>query len=105
MNAWQIITLSETGLGAVACVVFCFWYGWKLSWSWPKTEHGWFMLTLGVVLGVLFGLISTTRLFGQWWGREGVILLVYTGLIIITFWMPRLVYVSYRDSETPDNQE
>lgn len=96
MRVLEAITLAETVVGAVACAGFCGWYWWKQKRGWPKTEHGWFMMVLGINLGTLFSLIFTSRLFGPWPGREVAILVLYTGLIGITLWMPRLVYLSYR---------
>jgi len=97
MSVIEKITWAETAIGAIGCVSFCLWYWWKQKRGWPKTEHGWFMMVLGMNLGTLFLLIFTSRLLGPWAGRDIVILLLYTSLVGITVWMPRLVYLSYRE--------
>lgn len=86
-------------LGSVNCVVFCGWYWWKQKRGWPKTEHGWFLMLLGACLGLLFTLIWTSQLFNNWPGIQWVIIILYTALVGITFWLPRLVYISYRHQE------
>jgi uncharacterized membrane protein AbrB (regulator of aidB expression) len=97
MTLVEQVIIGETVLGSVGAYVFCAWYWWKQKRGWPKTEHGWFMMTLGFSLGSLFTLVVFNRLVGPWPGRDIAVLVLYTLLIGLTLWMPRLVYLSYRE--------
>lgn len=94
---WFIIT--ETVFGGILGYTFCVWYWFRLKRGWPRTEHGWFMMFLGLTLGCLFSLIVVNRIIGAFPGREFVIVAIYTCLVLVTAWLPRLVYISHRNHQ------
>jgi len=89
------------GTGMISILVGLGWWIRRLGWmGWWELEHGRFMMLLS---GSLFGLFSLvlTRPFASGGGwRQVFAVVVYLGLLSLTFWLPRLVWVSLeRDME------
>jgi hypothetical protein len=97
-------SLVVTLIGLFNCIVFCGWYWYRSRGSWMKSEYGWFLMMFIGCLGSLFALIVSNRIFGAWPYRLHVSLALYSSYVLITFWLPRLVWLSFRTGDIPSNK-
>lgn len=104
MTWYQITTAVITGVGLSMCVGFMLWYGLRSRMKWAKSEHGWFMMYIALSLGGLFGLICFNQFVGDWSGRLVAGVVVFSLLVGITFWLPRILWVSIRLAEREAQQ-
>jgi len=99
MNWSQIVLACVTGLGLADCVIFMAWYARRSRMKWALIEHGWFIMYIAFALGSLFGLVLANQIFGNWTGRVVVSIIVFALLVGVTFWLPRILWVSIRLAE------
>lgn len=94
MTFWQALSMIIAATGMISILVGVGWWIRRLGWlGWYELEHGRFMMLLS---GSLFGLFSLvlTRPFapGDW--RQIFAVAIYLGFLLLTFWLPRLVWIS-----------
>lgn len=94
MNAYQAAVSVTSGLGLLSCAGFCIRWGVRSRMRWAGSEHGWFLMSIAVLLGWLFGMILAFQIFGDWTGRRWVALALYICLFVLTLWFPRILWVS-----------
>ena len=100
MTFWDVVSVAIAATGMISILIGLGWWVRRLGWmGWWELEHGRFMMLLS---GSLFGLFSLilTRPFAPGGWRQVFALVVYLGLLSLTFWLPRLIWISFeRDRE------
>jgi hypothetical protein len=94
MSFWEWVSVFIAGLGMASVLVGLSWWVRRLGWwGWWELEHGRFMMLLS---GSLFGLFSLVITRAAWSGlsRQIFAVAVYLGLLALTLWLPRLVWIS-----------
>lgn len=97
MEWYRVASSVVSGIGLVNCLTFCVWWGIRSRMRWMRTEnaeHGWFLMAVATVFGSLFGIILINQTLGEWPGRQIVSLTVFILLVLLTFWFPRILWVS-----------
>lgn len=92
MSWFQVATLTITSVGLFNCLIFCIAYAVLSRGKWWKTEEGKFLMVFMAVLGSLFALIISNRLFGDWPGRRLIVTALYLSYVVATFWPIRLLW-------------
>lgn len=104
MTLFEKLSLFVTTIGFWNCLVFCLLYHIRTKGSWRRTEHGQWMMISSAVIGSLFMLIVSTRMFGDWPGRQWIILGLYITYVAGTAWPLRLLYLSFaRKDQEPEH--
>ena len=100
MNGYGVAVTVTSGLGLLICLGFCVRWAIRSRMKWAESEHGWFLMTIALLVGWLFGMILAGQIFGDWPGRRWVALALYCALLLLTLWFPRILWVSRpRDGE------
>lgn len=99
MTWYQITTAIISGLGFLSGGSFIVRWVSRSGGKWMESEHGWFLMTMAVGLTSLFGLILANQLFPGWGWRRGVSIAVFSLILCLTFWLPRILSVSIRLDE------
>lgn len=99
MNWYQITIACVTGVGFLSCVSFVSSYAIRSRMKWMRTEHGWFLMCIAGSLGSLFALACANQVLGNWPGRQVVSIIVLAALALMTFWLPRILWVSIKLAE------
>lgn len=94
MNWGQILTGTLTGVGLIGCIVAFLAYHIRSRGAWRRYREGrWFMLFF-IDMGLLFGLVLTFQIFGDWPLRRPVSIAVYSGLIGLVWGAVRLLFTA-----------
>lgn len=99
MTWYQITAAVISGLGVFSCSSFIFRWVMRSGRRWMNTEHGWFLMTMALGFLGLFLLIFLNQIFGDWWGRLVFAVIVFSVLLLLSFWFPRLLSVSIKLDE------
>ena len=106
MSWFEKLSMLVTGIGFYNCVRFVWSYGrlrnFQGSPLWKSSPHGRYMMWTAAVLGSLFALILSNRLFPGWPGREIVTLALYVTYVAFTGWLNKLLDLS--TSEQPQQE-
>lgn len=100
MTFWEVVSVTIAGTGVLSVLVGLGWWVRRLGWlGWWELEHGRFMMLLSGSLLGLFGLVFS-RPFAPGGWRQVFAVVVYLGFLALTFWLPRLMWISFeRDQE------
>lgn len=99
MTWYVAATLAVTSVGLASCLVFCIGYWIFSKGTWWRSEHGRFLMLFMGCLGTLFALIISSRVFGDWPGRQIVSLVLYLSYVVVSLWPVRLLWISFRRSK------
>lgn len=96
MNSADLIVVTITGIGLVNCLIFCVSYALASRGEWARDEFGRFMMIFMAILGSLFALIVSARIWGEWPGRRAVSVALYVAYVLVSLWPPRLLWVAQK---------
>lgn len=96
MSLYMILLVALTGAGAIGCFSFVITYHYKTGGAWRNQEAGVFLMIVYANLGALYALILANQVFGHWYGRQVVTLLLFTAYCFFTWWPLRLLF-KYND--------
>lgn len=91
MKITDLVAVGLTGIGLINCLSFCVAYWIKSKGAWVRDEVGHFMMLFFGCLGFLFALVLSNRIYGDYKGREILVLILYFTLVLTTFWPIRLL--------------
>ncbi len=104
MNAYQILIVIITSVGVLACLSFVLGYGWVTRGAFGREEAGRYFMTSMSNKLLLFSLVLSGILWGDWPGRKILILILYVSFVATTWWPLRLLVIAQRkksDDHTP----
>jgi hypothetical protein len=102
MTFWDGLSVVIAATGLISISIGLGWWVRRLGWlGWWELEHGRFMMLLS---GSLFGIfvLILTRPFAPGGWRQVFAIIVYLGLLALTFWLPRLVWISFEREREND---
>jgi len=105
MTWFEKLSLMVTTIGIYNCARFVWVYRVRSHGGWRGSPHGRYMMFAALVLGSLFALIISNRLFPGWYGREVVTVGLYFTYVAFTGWLNRLLDTSYPDKKTEGTDE
>jgi hypothetical protein len=86
------IIVAISAIGLVGCVVFIIAYHRRSGGRWRYNEVGiWFMLSR-INLGLIFAILLSNRLFGDWPGRSETIIFLTALFALQTFWPSKFIW-------------
>lgn len=91
MSRDVIITAIST-FGLVGCVSFIIAYHRRSGGDWRHNEVGIWLMISRVNLGLIFGLLITGRVFGDFWLREYFIIFLVFLFALQTYWPSKFIW-------------
>lgn len=103
MTWFERLSLMVTTIGLYNCARFVWTYRKRSHGGWSATSHGRYMMFTALVLGSLFALIVSNRLFPGWYGREIVTIGLYFTYVAFTGWLNKLLDLSFPDKNKQED--
>lgn len=86
------ITLMISAVGLVGCVSFMVAYHVRSGGTWRHNEIGLWLMTSRIVLAGIFALIISRYVWGDWAGRETLIMILVALFALQTFWPSKFIW-------------
>ncbi len=96
MSPYQILIVVTTSIGILSCLAFVLGYWWVTRGTFGKAEAGRYFMTSMSNKLVLFSLVLSGILWGDWPGRKVLILILYVSFVATTWWPLRLLILAQR---------
>lgn len=103
MSWFEKLTLMITAIGLYNCVRFVWRYRKRSHGKWRNTPHGRYMMWTALVLGSLFALIISNRLWPDWPGIHPLTVVLYILYVAFTGYLNRIFEISL--PETLEDKE
>lgn len=92
MNWYQLFAGVLTGAGLVGCILASVAYQIRSNGAWRHYPEGRWFMTFFVNMGLLFALVLSLQIYGDWFGRRVFGIMVYTALIGLVWGAVRLLF-------------
>jgi hypothetical protein len=92
VNVVDVITIAICAYGLLFAVFVVGFYHLVTGGHWREHEIGWLIVLPMLDLGLIFGLIGSTRTFGDWPGRRGVVIALVAFLALTPLWWLRVIW-------------
>ncbi len=104
MTLVEKLGLMVTAVGFYNCVRFVVTYWQRSGGAWRTDPHGRYMMFTALVLGSLFALIISNRLWPDWPGRGVVALVLYLLYVMFTGTLNKILEMSYPAKKKEETQ-
>jgi len=107
----DVIIAGIAAFGLVGCVSFIVAYHVRSGGDWRHNEIGIWLVLSRINLGLIFALLLSNRLFGEWPGREHLIIGLVGLFALQTFWPSKFIWrppvygIRPRWAERSDNDD
>lgn len=96
MTTRDVIITIISAFGLVGCVSFMISYHRRSGGDWRRNEIGIWLMLSRLNLGLIFALLLSNRLFGDWTGRQEVIIALAGLFALQTFWPSKFLWRATR---------
>lgn len=92
MNVVDWVTIGVCVGGLLGWGIFGVAYHVKTGGAWRRHEMGWLLMFMPVNLFLMLALILSTRVFGDWPGRRGLVLTLAALWMLQPWWFLRMLW-------------
>jgi len=96
---YRVLTLVIPAVGLAGCAVFIVRYWLRSKGAWRKTDAGRFFMVVYANLAALFAVVILNQVFGDWFMRRWIILILYTSYAVCAWWPSRLLTRAQADAQ------
>jgi hypothetical protein len=94
VNWYQLFAGALTGAGLIGCILASVAYQIRSRGSWRRYPEGRWFMTFFINMGLLFALVLSIQIFGEWFGRRAFGIVVYAALIGLVWSAVRLLFAA-----------